>query len=193
MTNQKWLLPFKARKKNYENLGVLPYDTYTIELDGLTFQVAYHYDGDMGEPWKVHEGHGVVSEWTTRDKSPGERILNQDRTSKRYYDFMESVKIALRDGWGDGKSADGRTKRQIAASAVELDYARMKAWCDDEWHWMGIVVTLLDTDGHKTNETENLWGIESDSGDYRKETALELAGEIVSRVPEDGRLTVQVR
>lgn len=170
-----------------------PYDTYTIELDGLTFQVVYHYDGDTGEPWKAHDGHGVVSEWTTRDKSPGERILNQDRTSKRYYDFMESVKIALRDGWGDGKPADSRTKRQIAASAVELDYARMKAWCDDEWHWMGIVVTLLDTDGNETNETESLWGIESDAGDYLKETALELAGEIVSRVPEDGRLTVQVK
>jgi hypothetical protein len=42
----------------------------TIEINGLTFRVTVERDEDMGEPWKEHDGHGVVSNWTTRSKSP---------------------------------------------------------------------------------------------------------------------------
>jgi hypothetical protein len=49
------------------------------ELDGLTFSVEVQNDGDPREPWKESDGHGVVSEWTRRDKAPGERVMCEDR------------------------------------------------------------------------------------------------------------------
>lgn len=37
-------------------------------------------------------------------------------------------------------------------------------------------------DGNPTQETESLWGIESDSDDYLTEVSRDLADEIASRV-----------
>lgn len=75
--------------------------TDAVELkDGYSVRVHVDYDQDMGAPWEEHDGHGPVSEWTTRDKLPGERVLATDRNHRRYYDFAEACKIARRDGWG---------------------------------------------------------------------------------------------
>lgn len=63
-------------------------------------KIEVHHDEHMGEPWKEHDGHGIVSEWVRRDKKPGELVLNESRGSFRYYDFAETLKIARRDGWG---------------------------------------------------------------------------------------------
>ena len=178
------------------------FETYKLEHKGLSFQVEFCYDESMGEPWKEHDGHGVVSNWTTRDKSPGERVLNSDRGNKRYYDFAESVKIALKDGWDCSKRRELAdvdpsrkwTKKEIAAMAVEDDFEHLRAWCNDEWHWAGVVVTLLDADGELTKERESLWGTESsENGKYLREVAEELAEEIADRVPADGVLKVMVR
>lgn len=171
------------------------YETYKLELNGSSYRVEYHYDESMREPWKEHDGHGIVSDWTSRDKRPGERVLVSDRSSKRYYDIGASVALAKRDGWGDGSDDAGRTKGQIAASAVERDFDYCKGWCEDRWHWIGVVVTLLDVNGEPTNERESLWGIDGDhdAGKYLREVALELAGDITARIPADGRLSVQVK
>lgn len=72
----------------------------THEHRGHTITVVWYRDYDLGPPWKEHDGHGIVSEWTTRDKRPGERVLVSDRSSHRFYDFEETVKIAKRDKWG---------------------------------------------------------------------------------------------
>ena len=72
-----------------------------IEIGGklFTFAVKVEQDNDGQAPWEKSEGHGVVSEWGTRDKRAGELVLNTDRGSKRFYDFAETMKIARRDGW----------------------------------------------------------------------------------------------
>lgn len=67
---------------------------------GRTFRVEAERDDDMGPPWEENDGHGEVSDWTTRDKGPGELVLSADRFSKRYYDFAGACRIARRDGWG---------------------------------------------------------------------------------------------
>ena len=72
----------------------------TIEIDGRTFNVTIEPDSSHGAPWEEEDGHGPVSEWTRRDKRPGERVLCEDRGSRRYYDFAEACRIARRDGWG---------------------------------------------------------------------------------------------
>lgn len=159
------------------------YETYELNHAGMKFRVEYRYDGDLGPPWEHHDGHGVVSEWTSRDKRPGERVLSEDHGSRRYYDIAESIKIAKRDSWGP--AVEGQTKNQIAAAAVEKDFEYLRGWCADEWHWTWILVTLLDENGGETEETESLCGMESDQDDYLKETAVDLAGQIVRRIEHE--------
>jgi hypothetical protein len=155
-----------------------------LQLNGLTFSVDIEHDDSMGAPWKEHDGHGIVSEWTQRDKRPGERILCSDRTSHRYYDFAETVKIAKRDGWGPGKPHE----------AAEADFKHLKAWCDDEWHWVGIVVSLLDVDGNKVpGYSDSLWGIEGDGGDYIESEAREIASALAARVGDSDKVCLTVR
>jgi hypothetical protein len=188
-------------------------DETTFEHRGYTFAVRLERDEWLGEPWKEHDGHGIVSEWTSREKGPGERVLIEDRGSKRFYDFAETLKRAKRDGWGPvhckvcGEESGGigsslygtvhkhgpvehgpfepETKAQTAARAVEKDFERMRGWCRDDWEWVSVLVTLLDENGEETDERESLSGIESDAGPYFGEVARELADEIVSRLEVD--------
>jgi hypothetical protein len=143
----------------------------TLE-DGTEIEVRVIPDESMGPPWEEYDGHGPVSEWTTRDKHPGELVLARDRGASRYYDFSEAVKIARRDGWGTA----GRTPGERAARATLEDFNRLRDWCEDRWSWVGVEVTVR-RDG--TEESESLWGIESD-GDYWKDVAAELANGILT-------------
>lgn len=77
------------------------------ERDGFTFTASIEHDGDCGTPWDNSDGHGPVSEWERRAKLPGELVLCGDGrgglgtdSARRFYDFQESCRIALRDGWG---------------------------------------------------------------------------------------------
>jgi len=45
---------------------------------GHTIRISVHADEDMREPWKKHDGYGIVSKWERRDKQPGELILHSD-------------------------------------------------------------------------------------------------------------------
>lgn len=145
----------------------------------LTFKVQIEHDADHGAPWENEDGHGPVSDWTTRDKHPGELVLNTDRGSKRYYDFADACRIALRDGWDAAPHNDGsETKRQQAAKAARANFEHLRGWCDDEWRYVGVIVTLLDDDGQETEVSDSLWGIEDSDRDYLEETARLLADEL---------------
>jgi hypothetical protein len=148
------------------------FDNQTFELHGRTFTFKTEVDECHGEPWIENDGHGVVSEWTRRAKRPGERVLASDHGSYRYYDFQESMKIALRDGWGYGGASEGATRKQITALAVEADFERLRRWCADQWCWIGVIVT-----DELTGEDSSLWGIESDAGDI-DEIAFDLANDM---------------
>lgn len=76
------------------------------------------------------------------------------------------------------------TAKAYAAEAVKRDLARMLAWANDEWHYVGVIVTMLDDDNETPRPlySDALWGIESDCGEYIEETAHELAGEIIARM-----------
>lgn len=146
------------------------YRTDSVTYKGRELTIEYHYDHTMGEPWKEHDCYGVVTDWMSEDsKRPEYRILSEETrgSSVRFYDVQESMKRALKDGWGYveiddwmGMVAARRkqpTKRMIAAHAVEQDFKRLCNWCHDHWRWMGIVVI-----DDETEEQESLWGIESD-------------------------------
>ena len=148
----------------------------TVDIgDGYVVKIETPYDEHHGAPWEECDGHGPVSEWTTRDKAPGERILATDRHSRRYYDFAEAVKIARRDGW-DTKPYNTGTKGERAHRAAEADFEYLRRWCNEQWRYIGVCVTVY-RNGAEIGQ-DSLWGIEDD-GDYWKETAAELVNEVI--------------
>lgn len=190
------------------------------------FTITLEHDDSHGAPWDEEDGHGDVSDWTSRDKLPGELVLSTDRRSKRFYDFAGACKLAIKDGWGflpgkletrqspidgtwiatvrsrgTGKSLNfegiGKdinqaisavyaahratmSKKEYAAGAAMVDYERLRQWCNDQWSYVGIIVTHDDS-----GETESLWGIESDSPEYHEEVAQELADTILDRIGDE--------
>jgi hypothetical protein len=155
------------------------YKTDTVETHGKTYRVRWVYDHDQGAPWEECDGHGIVTEWERRPKKPGEMILNEDRGSKRFYDFQASVKRAKAEGWNISPY-DWPTKGAQAHAAVMADYEYLRRWCNDQWHYCGIVVTLLDDDGEETDISASLWGIEDDgycSDGYHETVIRDLIGD----------------
>lgn len=149
--------------------------TAHFTLNGVKYRAEIVPDDHMGAPWAEHDGHGPVTDWTTRAKTPGERILNEDGASRRFYDHAEAIRIAKRDGW-DAAPYTPATAGQRAARAVEADFQRLRAWCNDEWRWVGVVVTARCgcCDAY-SGVSAALWGIESDSPDYHADIARKLA------------------
>lgn len=163
----------------------------TIEAirNGIKFVATIHNDSDHGAPWDECDGHGPVSDWTRRDKAPGELILCSDRGSKRFYDFAAACKIARLDGWGcKPYSIEGEAARQKAARAARHDYEVLRAWCNDEWTYCGIAVQAFDANGEElTGEYDfALWDIEMNypksENAYLSEVAEDLAQEILRSV-----------
>lgn len=163
-----------------------------IELeprDGFTFTATIEHDSDHGAPWEESDCHGPVSDWRRKNwegywpKAPGELLLCEDSRSALFYDFQEACRIALRDGWNTAPyDVPGETRRQRAARAARADFERLRAWCNDDWHWCGIVVTAY-RNGIELGSA-SLWGIESDSSDYLEETARELCEEAMEQARE---------
>jgi len=159
-------------------------DHVEVEHEGFVLRATVHQDIHMGAPWEEHDGHGPVSAWTFRDKRPGERVLCRDRGSKRFYDVAAAIRLAKRDGWGP--RIPYRTPGIAAAIAVEQDYRVLKAWCDDEWCWCGVAVTVFKAGVQLTGKYDAaLWGIEMNYPDsdnsYLSEVASELADEALEQ------------
>lgn len=154
------------------------------EVDNFHCVATIHDDSATGAPWQRDDGHGPVSEWTTRDKKAGERILNSDRDSKRYYDFAEAVKIAKRDGWGIVNS-EGMTAGQIAEAAAQHDYEVLRAWCNDEWCYVGISVTVF-KNGIELGDA-SLWGVEMNYPGSNNAYLAEVANELLPEALQNAR------
>jgi hypothetical protein len=161
-------------------------DTITCVVDGMTCTASVYLDDVNEAPWERDCGHGSVSDWTTRDKRPGELVLCEDRRSRRYYDFQEAVKTARHDGWGikDGRK-EGESLKAYAARAAMQDFKVLKAWCDDEWHYYGVAVTVERADVELVGQYDHaLWGIEGNypgsDNSYLQEVANELLGDALA-------------
>jgi hypothetical protein len=137
------------------------YNEYPHTHKGRELKVEYYHDSDTGPPWEE------------QTKRPGEMVLSTDGAMARFYDFQEAVAIARRDEWGMSDAQPTWTKGQIAHEAAYRDYLRLKEWCHDGWHWMGVMVTDVET-----GESLSLWGIESDADDYICSVRNELAEEL---------------
>ena len=152
------------------------HETLTAEVNGLTITARIEIDDNSIPPWDNECGHGPVSGWTTRAKAPGEKVLVSDGRSRRLYDFAEAVRIAKRDGWDTEPYRQG-TKAQRAARAAEEDFRRLQRWCNGDWCYVGVVVSVSRDGEVLDNYAASLWGIESDAYDYLAEVANDLAQE----------------
>lgn len=157
-----------------------PIETFAFVHEGVEYLASVYRDDSMGEPWNEHDGHGPVRWARVSEKGPGERVLSD---ASRYemawlYDYAQACSIARRDKWGVSPGPNpGESVRAYAARAAEADYRRMRAWCLDKWHWVGVAVQRIENGSPDGNPFDHaLWGIESDSGDeYLREVASELA------------------
>ena len=167
------------------------YHEYRIECSGFTFSVEYHYDEYSGAPWDEADGHGPVSDWEWRGKKPGELILCENRGYKRFYDYAEACRIALRDGWGAPGEIEGETERQKAARAAMSDFEFLRGWCNGDWHWVDIVVKMLDAEGEETGDEESVLGFDSSSDEYLRSEAERMAEDLAAGVMRTMRFKQQ--
>ena len=145
------------------------YDSDTIEVCNKEVKVTYIYDEDTCAPWEDNDSD-LVSQWTIRDKRPGERVLYQDRSSKRFYDWQAACKRAREDGWRS-------TTAPGIEGAVQAHFDYLRAWCVGDWGYVGVCVEY-------EGEEDSLWGVETWK-DYHRECAREMATGIVARVEEE--------
>ena len=153
-------------------------DSIEAQYGPYTITATIKHDSDTGAPWSVHDGHGPVSERTTRDKRPGELVRSTDGPHKRYYDFAQACRIARRDGWNARPYDTIETPRQRATRAALADFKALRAWCNDEWFWCGITVTVTHTEPGLELASDSLWGIDANYPDsdnsYLTDCAMEL-------------------
>jgi hypothetical protein len=149
-----------------------------------TFRVNIIADLDADAPWESEDGHGhgPVTDWVRREATSSEWLLNSDRGEYRYYNRVEAKKQAALEGW----SGCGDTRDEQLDDAVYKDYADLKAWCNDEWRYVGIEVYPLTKNGDELkSKAESIWGIESDNTDHIKHIVEELMNSISEVLPEE--------
>ena len=158
------------------------YNGDTFTQNGETFRVNFERDYDAGYPWDNCDGHGNVRKSncahteSRSDKKPGERPLNNPGRNEYqfYYDWADACKQAKKDGWNtEPYDASNRVER-----AVKADFNFLSGFLNDDWNYVGVIVSRLDFNGEEIGETESLWVVESNK-DYHNCVALELAQIII--------------
>lgn len=171
-----------------------PFDTYTIEHAGRNFVASLFNDSDSrAAPWEEYDGHGIIrqtySPYSRPDKKPGETIMHHTRGEVWLYDVQATTAKAKKEGWElcDAQLAKlaaqlGRapTPGEVTAAAVQFDLEYCSGFLRGDWSYIGVGVQLVGPDGEPQDSsyTHAVWGIES-TGDYWREVAAELAGEIM--------------
>lgn len=161
-------------------MGWQDYEILTI--DGREFAAIVEPDDYQDPPWLMEDGHGIVSEWTGRDKRPGEIVLHADGSRYLYYDFAATLKKARKEGWGtsDGKRPN-ETARQYTERAVRADFDYLRRWCKDDWYYVVVGVAPIVDGEPDTDRAEYLGGVEFDyQYDYWREVAEQIAHRIMA-------------
>ena len=177
--------------KHFTSVNTYGVTAVSDSVEGMQFRVEIKDDYDHEAPWDSGDGQGIVSDWTRHEKKPGERVLSTDGQSKRYFDFAATVEKAKRESWGVSDEARAVLVKQlgrpcspgeIAVAAVEQNYKWFKAWCDDEWRYVGVVLERYDDAREDYVVIDATWGIESDCEEYLCEVANDMLGEYLHTV-----------
>jgi hypothetical protein len=148
-----------------------------VHKSGKQYRVRWIQDDDAQSPLEWSDCHGVtvtmdwnpLSEYQMEQHLLDEEPELEEETRLRmlrplspintrgydrlYYDVMASLELA-RTEWGHVTPED-------CMKAVEQDYAYLKGWYDDEWHWVFLEVTAI-VDGELDFNTQyHVGGYES--------------------------------
>jgi hypothetical protein len=147
-------------------------ETYTHKC-GKTYNVRWYYDYDYGSPLENGDGYGVTErmDWNPTDEEQLEqhlcdyepeleeetrlrlmRVLSREsswRESGLYYDVLSSLHVAKTE-WG--------VAPERCMEVVEKDFAYLKGWYDDDWHWLTCSVAPIDEDGEIMEEDREFCG-----------------------------------
>jgi len=148
-------------------------DVDTVTYQGRTIRIEWEYDQFVYTPW-YFSGSEFVSDWVSRDKRLGEVAICNDRGSKRFYNFADSVAQLKKD------EISGTDADRIAKSEVE----RFRNWCSDQWYYMTASVSV---DG--LEYTDCLGAIESD---YAEDVINDLLAEAKHAIDKYQRNLVAV-
>lgn len=161
----------------------MTYHNENLTIQGFDIKIEYWHDECIGQPWEESEGHGEIREtrayYGQPDKKPGEIVIHHDRGNYWLYDFAGAVEKAKSECWGV-KDSEGLTPNQVAEKAALQDMHYLRRWLNDQWHWAGFTVTVLDAEGEEI-ESDSCGGFESDT-DYFKESAHESANHLVDQL-----------
>ncbi len=172
------------------------HDGQIIEKCGFKFRVNIENDNDHCPPWEDDEGAGVVTDWVNRSKRPHELLLNANSRVKRFFDVKATTEKANEQGWGltEEKRAELReklgkepTRKQVIAKAVDLEYKHLKAYCDDDWYYVGVIVTQIFTGKEKLDYANACWGFESKDEQGIKECAEDFMNQVIAAERESAR------
>jgi hypothetical protein len=145
---------------------------------GAWFKVTHERDDCEARPQDRSDGHGDISVLHTSESAEelaarGYWVLKRERGAfVTVYNARTSLQMAIRDGWGRGKSMSAKRR------AVRRDYEFLRGWYQDQWEYIGVEVERLT--GSRKGETRSLWGVESCSGAYLSDVARELADELLN-------------
>ena len=155
----------------------------TMKYKGYLFTIEVDYDEFQGPPWLHCDGHGPVSDWTTRDKKPSEVVLSSIGGSNLYYDFSRAMKKAKEERWDAAPYGQG-TKGERAERAVRADIKYLRDYIDNAWVYVTLSVTL-----RGSGYTTSLGGVEydySENGHWMTEVHL-MADELIANKLADSR------
>lgn len=73
------------------------------------------------------------------------------------------------------------TPRAYAAAAALKDFEHLQAWCNDDWRWVGVAVTVSRAGVDLVDPyAVAVWGIDSESADHLTGTANDLIGQALA-------------
>ena len=149
-------------------------------INGYNFIIVNELDDEF-TPWEYCDNEaGLVSDWKRRDKKPGELILNTDGKFKRFFDYQAACKYALKYQWGSRDALPCDTKKQIASKAALNLFNYLRSWCDDEWKYRYIEITLINPDtNQETDLIASCGGIE-DLNNYDQDWINENAAVLIN-------------
>lgn len=146
---------------------------------GWKIKFKIQYDSDHEPPWEDCDGMGVVTDWIhgSLDEEQYGWELCGERFSHRYYDWKATLPIAIKEGWGAPPYKTG-TKHEQAMRAMRKAYEVLRDWCNDNWWYVGLIVTLYDENGEELGE-DSCWGFESNSGSCITEQMRSWAASLI--------------
>ena len=108
------------------------------------------------------------------------RVAASYRQPAQFECVADDINVAIRAVYAAHK-ATFHSARAYAAGAAMADYNRLRAWCRDDWQYVGVTVTAVSDDDEEAESMgASLWGIESDCAAYLWEVAEELAAETLA-------------